>query len=260
MISKGAGIFWHSVVMVYSNLRVALHMSVPPILVGIIAMVIIGMVYFAGFSIVPLAPFVVIAINIVLAIVISCIIAIRWHRFVLLDEVPAKSFSGLANLNLLEYGVYLFKTGVILLLISIPFIALNMRNVWQPDIVPAINDNAMMTSVLMVLSNFIITYVGLRLTIGLPAIAVEAKRLAVGQSWEFSKKFHMVVLIGAACMVALNMAANLFLGLFQFFGTGFNAFSIAFVLLSVIFSWFLFLVSISILTSFYGHYVEERAI
>jgi len=259
VISKGTGVFWHSVIMVYSNLKVALVMSVPLMLVWIV-ITSASVMFFVGISFSPLLLFVIIVFNIMLGIAVSCIIAIRWHRFVLLDEVPAKSFSGLANLNLLEYGIYLFKTGVILLLIAIPFIAVTMQFALQPDIVPANNGNGTLPPVLTVLVNFIVTYVGLRLTIGLPAIAIEAKRLSIRQSWEFSKKFHMVILFGAACLVLLNMAANLFLGLFEFFGAGFNAFSIAFVLLSVIFSWFSLLVSISILTSFYGHYVEEREI
>jgi hypothetical protein len=192
-------------------------------------------------------------------------IAVNWHRFVLLDEMP----SGLKILRL-DGSVwrYLGNLLLILLIAALPFgIAIAIiLNAIDTSTVPDSDGESLFAglspfaivlflAVLMVLN--IVIY---RLMIKLPAVALGHQDYGLAQAWEDSKG-NALPILGFAVLFYLSMtipqklldwAGETLADKLGFFG------NLQLIIVSILFQWFTLIVGISALTTLYGFFAEKR--
>jgi hypothetical protein len=250
----GVDVFLHSVRLVVNNWRTALRITgllyliyaVPSLLLTLLfptptdpqqAMAAAGALGGVGL------------ITGILAIVAFVWIAVAWHRYVLLDEVPAGQFPEFEGKRLLSYGGYSFLLGlvgmVVMLLIS------GIVGIIFVPLLGAVG--AVITGVIGIAAVLIVGY---RLAPLLPAIAVD-KPISMGAAWQATASANGVIIIlaivSAVAAVVIDIPAMIlmlagpvghFLATIWALGTG----------------WLKMLVGVSILTTLYGHYIEGRAL
>ncbi|MCF6326096.1 MAG: hypothetical protein L3J21_02250 [Devosiaceae bacterium] len=261
MILSGVGFFWQSVVLVFKNLKTAAYISILWWIVWMMvfysSVAIFSMVYPNESFFSPLGMAINL-LNIAFLLVVGSIISIRWYRFVLRQEKPTRIFGGWMNTMFFQYVFLLTVICVLLLIIVTPILVLN-----SIFIIPALLETGSISIFLLilyrVLLNIMYLYLALRAAIILPAIAVGVERVAIWQAWKMSQKFHLVILSSVSCLVVANQILEvLFDGLQIFSWWGANFVSLIVFSVFAVVSWFLVLVSLTLVSSFYGHYVEKK--
>lgn len=173
------------------------------------------------------------------------LMAILWHRHVLLSGMER---SAIMRPSLRIFFTYLGKAllvGLLQLLIGIP-ITLGI------GALAAIGGGgALLLSLLGLLGGVIFAWVALRISLVLPAAAVDA-RMTIPDSWEATRALAPTLWGVAALMVGLNILSSLLSGLLTTEPT-----ALAFLIQTV---FFLLegIVFISVLTTLFGHLVEGR--
>ena len=250
----GVNLFMHSVRLVLGDWRNALRVTgllyliyaVPALLLGLFfPQVQTGQsVEAAGAAMLGFAP--VAIITGLLLLVVYIWLAVTWHRYILLDEVPSGQLPAFNMNRILSYAGSAILLGLILVAISIvvslvlsPLLFLGFLVFILPIVVIAIA--------------LIIDY---RLGLVLPAKAVD-KPLSFGEAWAATKGQNGTILVlaivSALAAVIIDIPAYIF-GLIP--GIGY--------ILSLIWTlgtgWVKVVVGVSILTTLYGVYIEKRNI
>lgn len=251
---KGWSIFAHSVGMVTRNLSEALKIAVVPVLIGFAAIVVLTMM--TGLSLGTMSdaeameklirdgelgalifPFI---LFVVVLIIIELWIFVSWHRFILLEEYPTGWIPEFRLDRIMAYFGRGFLIGVIMMVmwIVVGFSAA----VLGP-----------LGAVILVTAAFFSVILVYRLVAILPAAAI-GKSLTVGQAWDATKgstgTIIVLVIVIALAQFLLQMVTGLSMMVFAPLGILFQVF------VALVMS----LVNVSILTTFYGHYVEGREI
>lgn len=181
----------------------------------------------------------------ILALVAFVWIAVAWHRYVLLDEMPQGQLPEFNGSRLLAYAGYSLLVGLLGLVAAVVVGAIVGVLV---VLVPPLAFVAALAALAAAL------VVGYRLAPVLPASAV-GKPLTLGAAWEATKgasgAIVVLAIVSAIAALVIDLPALLlafagpvgrFLGLIWTLGT----------------DWVKMLVGVSILTTLYGHYVEGR--
>ncbi len=260
MISQAISIFTHSFKMVLNNLGVAARISIP---ILILLALFIGLSFFAFITLIldtALAiPIGIIGVFIALVatLIVGSIIAISWHRFVLLGEMPKSDFSDWKDFNYKDYSIQIFKASLIMLLLVIPFIIIiSFLGGGLSDDMGNFNSNQLFIEISSFAFAVLYSYIFFRMTIGLPAIAINGERYNFGQSFNKTKEFHGVIFVLSIIAVGVNQAFSWLAYLFPMSGFGVVAIIVAVFLIAS--SWLMSIVGISVLTTLYGHYIEGR--
>ncbi len=180
-------------------------------------------------------------------------IAVSWHRYVLLDEVP----QGLAKLRVdnivWRYFGNLWLIGLMVAVAALPltFVVLPLLSVN-----PVLGGGAFMAYVF-----FILLPIVYRLSIKLPAVAVGRQGFRMGDAWNVSRgNWGQIVGLGLvytaiSWVIGLGLLAVSTV-LLKIFGPTLGFwFDIA---LQVVVNWLVTVMGITLLTSLYGFFVEER--
>jgi len=251
---KGWSIFAHSVGMVTRNLSEALKIALVPVLIGVT--LIFGITLLTGLSFSTMSdeaaieqmvtehgmgafffPFILFMIVLV---VIELWIFVSWHRFILLEEHP----QGWIPFFYLDRIMAYLGRGI---LIGVIMVAM-----WIPVMMATTFLGALGIVILLAAMFFSVVLV-YRLVAILPAAAI-GKQLTVGQAWESTKgasgTILVLVLIIVVAQFLLQVVTGLSMMVFPPLGILFQLF------VTLVMS----LVNVSILTTFYGHYVEGREI
>jgi hypothetical protein len=192
-------------------------------------------------------------IGILVAMLAFSSIAVAWHRYVLLDEVP----QGMAKLRLdatvWRYFGNLILIGLLLIVAALPLTILVGLLIAANPLLGIIG--ALVYSALVMLP---IIY---RLSIKLPAIALERKDFRMADAWTVSAgNWWQIVGVGLGVtalswivglvMFAVSKLFSLVLG--DSIGFWFD------LALQVGVNWVLTIMGITLLTSMYGYFVEKR--
>ncbi|MBL8894689.1 MAG: hypothetical protein JNJ53_08810 [Rhizobiales bacterium] len=175
--------------------------------------------------------------------------AVHWHRYILLDEVP-----GMFDTFRLDGRVwrYFGNSLLIMLALIIPSIALAL-----PFVFIAAVFSPQLATLGSVIGVLIVVSIGfLRLGLKLPAIALgaidyrftDAWRASAGNSFRIAAVFLItmaVALVAASIITALSLSGS-FLGVVLGF------------ILQLVVNWFLTFFAITLLTSLYGFFVQNR--
>lgn len=179
-----------------------------------------------------------------LAVIASLWIAVAWHRYALTGEQASgwlPSFHGSAVLGYLGRSILigiLVVLAVMVLSIPVGLISIGLPGLAGP-----------MSLFLIGLAG----YLFFRLGVMLPAVAL-GERLTLGQAWEATKGESGTIVTLALIVVGASIVIQL--------PSWFNddPSSIINIVYSLVVNWFATIVGISVLTTLYGHFVEQRPI
>jgi len=249
---KGWEIFVHSVRLVFANLEVAFKLSLVPYALSGLAFVFLGAqataVINQGSHTAMMATDASLWTGFLIYLVISIIaalwIAVSWHRFVLLEEYPTSWFPAFHGGPIMAY----FGRGLLLgvLIIAVLFVVslvLGLLLFWT---------GAFGAAVVGVSGFAAAAYIFYRLCPILPSAAID-QPMTMGDAWKATANnggtigVLVIVLIISSLVVQLPS---------QIGGTD----SVIGVAYSLVVGWFLMLIGVSVLTTFYGHFVEGRII
>jgi len=182
-------------------------------------------------------------------IVTSLWIAVAWHRFILLEEVPGAAlpaWSGRAIGSYLWAGIIF---GLILILIAVPF-SLLAGLLLTPALMTGQEPGLIAGLLLLLLVYLPIAYVGYRISPILPSAAL-GDRMALKDAW------YATGTSGAAFVVltiASVLAGIIVIAPADWLGPWLGPIWLFLA------QWATLLVGASILTTIYGHYVQGRAL
>ncbi|MDB5659081.1 MAG: hypothetical protein JWS10_1696 [Cypionkella sp.] len=246
---KGVQIFSHSLRQVVDNLGPAIRISGLLYLIQVIVTLALGYALASrnagqiggGFGL-------SLALVLIVALITGIWIAVTWHRYVLLGEVPDGPIPPFMADRM---GSYFFKS----LLIGLVLLALSLI---LGMIVGLLFGRLMATSgmfIAMLLMAAMVQvpmiYLGLRLTAALPGTALGANPPLMA-GWQATAGEWRPLLQLAVIMAGAMWAINL-IGWFVFGGVGIVA-----QLWQIVAGWPVMMVGLSILTTLYGHYIEKR--
>jgi hypothetical protein len=180
-------------------------------------------------------------------------VAVAWHRYILLDEVP----EGMAKLrvdktvwryfgNLLLISIMIFLAALPLSFLIIPVMAMN---------------SALGFMGILLYSSVVLTPIFYRLSIKLPAIALGRQDFRMGDAWAASNGNWWQIVLVALGVSALSLGAALIMFLTSrlfntVLGTSVGFWADLLVQLGV--NWVITVMGITLLTSLYGYFVEKR--
>ncbi len=198
----------------------------------------------------------VLAYALVISIIIIwsfIVVAIAWHRYILLEEMPTGVVPYRKDYRV---GGYLGNTLLIVLLSMLASMAIGV--VVGMLVIPlagGAGSGALftITTIVGLIIGVIISVIYLRLSLVLPAVALD-KRLGLGEAWSISRGFSMDIAVLAVWTVALQFGFNLLIGTLARMAVP----DIGIILISLAYQWFHLILTISILSTLYGHIVEKR--
>ncbi len=249
----GVDMFVHSVRLVLSDWRTAIKITGLLYLIYAIPSLVFGVMFppptqpeqaAAALAAAPAG-----LLTFILAIVAFVWIAVAWHRYILLDEVPAGRLPEFNGQRLFSYAAYSLGVGVIgFVLTTVLSLVVGIVAVPLLGMV-----GGFITGVVGLAAALIVGY---RLAPLLPAAAI-GKPLNLGQAWAATNGANVQIIIlaivSAIAAIVIDIPAFVlapagsiggFLALLWTLATG----------------WVKTLVGVSILTTLYGHYVERRSI
>lgn len=248
----GIRLFWHAVQMVVNNWQAALRIALFPVLLSVMATIVLNVVtgadlmsLWAGYigmdgmeGPVLLASFA----SFIIYGVICIWITVYWHRYILLEELP-NSFVYWADWGTI--WAYLLWAFLLALMVVIPLMILVVV------FIVMLSGVAFAEIVITIVYGVVLTIILLRISIVLPAVAIRRK-MSVREGWKagaghmpaFALIAFIEILIGYATEVVPS-----------YLGAGVPLLGF---LLSTVLNISLLIVSVSVLTTIYGHFVEER--
>ena len=252
----GIRIFIHSVRMVLGNFPVTLRIGGALLVVQFLLALMAGQAYFnagtgQGALMMSGQGSLAMFLLSVARIVFGLWIAVAWHRFILLEEMPG---AALPHWNGSAIWAY-FKAGVIVALIVVAAV-IPMVMLGSFLIFPFVSSGSAEPSLFVMLLGLLVfylpaAYIGYRIAPMLPSAAI-GNRLKLGEAWSATAgsgaAFVLLALVSLLAGWLLNLPAlylargSLILGLI--WGT--------------LAEWLTVFVGASILTTIHGHYVEKR--
>lgn len=251
----------HAFRMIFGNFEQALRVSVGPYLLLIFAFIVVAGVVApqAAFlddpasglpaGIGPLGLLVMIAM-VIFALFVFGWVAVSWHRFILLEEYsgalpaiagrPVWPYVGRSILYGFLVGLAAIPIFFVIGLVASPFIGSN------PEASPPITALAV-----FVLASAVLTFIWFRIGLALPGIAV-GKPISLGQAWSATSGKSGMILGVAVLLMAINGVAGIAVGFVA------QILPIIGFVLNLFVQWVTFMLGISILTTFYGHLIENR--
>ncbi len=182
------------------------------------------------------------------------LVAIAWHRYILLEEVPQglvpyrKEFQ-VGRYFWLGIGISLLATlvvglvSVILGMIVGPFVASTTTG-------QGVGGISFFMSLLM---GVILAVIYLRMALVLPAVALGGQ-LTIGQAWTQTSGYTGAIFVLALALAFINAVVPIVITLVLGELVWINMAAV------VLYQWFYFMLSISVLSTLYGHIVQKREV
>lgn len=189
----------------------------------------------------------------------ASLIAIVWHRYILLEEMPIGTIPYRKEFRIGRY--FWYGVGVTLLTLIVGMVIGGfLLMILGPGAMSSLEANQLGGGLALgiigaLITGIIVTVFYLRMALILPAVALE-EGLTIGKAWEASKGYSGAIAGAAVMLTILNIVVGF---IFEFL----LAFGLPELLVSVFdlaFNWFYFMLNISILSTLYGHIVQKREI
>ncbi|MGC9368510.1 MAG: hypothetical protein ACP5DX_03115 [Paracoccaceae bacterium] len=250
----GIRIFIHSVRIVFGNFGAALRISGLLYLVQVAAAQALGVLPTAGLpqgeGVVPEGGHLWgrFAMTAVVWVVASLWIAVAWHRYVLREETPGSLLPAFHGGRMLGYLMWSFLITVVAALAGAVLADVAFGLLWR---VP-VQGSFPMVSLLPLVIAVPLLAVTFRLLTVLPAAAL-GEAFGLGDGWRKTAGHVRTFLVLAVLTILIQGIINWVTG-----GVGFaTPVSLTIYYVS---EWVKLMVGISILTTLYGHFVENRAL
>lgn len=249
---KGWQIFIHSVRLVFSNIEAAFKVSLLPYALSGLAFVFFGAQATALMR--DASPEVLVAassnlwlgyfIYLIVSITAALWIAVSWHRYVLLEEYPTSwipTFHGAAIMTYFGRGFLIGLAVAAVLMVT--FAVLGLALGWMGS------GGILLTGVI---SFAVVSYVFYRLCPVLPSAAIN-QPMTFGEAWKATEDSGSTIGVLVLLLILSSMVVNLpnQIG---------GADTVIGIIYSLVVGWFLMMIGSSVLTTFYGHFIEGRAI
>ena len=238
----GLKLFMHSVRLLFDNLRTALRITG---LVYLLCILLPSFLFVRGEQ--PPTPeqMLLQSAAAVVSLAGGMWIAVAWHRYILLGEMPNGLLPEFNGRRVLSYFGWSILLGLILLpvIIATALVGVGLGSIGGPAAI----------IVAGLVSVFAVTAVLYRMAPILPALAVD-RRLRLGEAWQATSgatgDILVLTLLTAIMVTFIDVPALAFTGPTAFLGLAWQAVT----------GWFILLVGVGIMTTLYGHYVEGRPI
>lgn len=248
-------IILHTLQMIFGNLGQALKVSIGPYLILIVA--IVGFFVSAEGVVVTgnSSPGFLIGMLLIVALALFVFgwVAVSWHRFILLEEYT----SALPAVSGRPIWPYVGKAILLFLLIfaaSIPiFFILSIVAAPALNAPADFNTPAVPFTVLVVfaIAALIMSVLSLRWGVALVGTAL-GKPMGFFEGWRATKPVSGTIVGVSLILILINIVPSLIISQFSL------AAPIIGFILNIILSWITMMMGISILTTLYGHVVENR--
>lgn len=271
---NGLTIFSHSLRQVVGNLNMAVRISWWFVAI-VLAVMVVGMVVLPDWLLAALkgAPYeeadiaggeaILFLIGTLAALVFSAwaisLIAIVWHRYILLEEVPQGIIPYRGDFRIGRYfwygvGIYLIAGLVVALVGSVLGMAFGVGAV---SMMSDASSGSIVGAAFLIglVLGVAVTVLYLRLALILPAVALD-EGLTIGGAWEASAGYTGAIVVTALVLTFLNIIVGTVLEMAS--GTVLPEW--LYYVLSGGFNWFYFMLNISILSTLYGHIVQKREV
>jgi len=242
----GLQLFQHSLRLLFSNFGMALRVSVWFYVLGL------ALGAFLAFGLLaPLSQdngelpgtfalaFLVMVVILGWAVSLLCI---AWHRYILIEEIPARLVPSWQGRNVWGYfgralaiGLLVMVAGAVLLMLAGPLLQIG----------------GPLSLIVTVGLATLLMFLSLRLGLVLPAMAM-GRPLKFAQSWQATQPVAGPVLVMALCMTIVNLLPELILSALALDG------AILTLVLGLAAQWLALMISISALTTLYGTLIEQR--
>lgn len=187
----------------------------------------------------------------VLQIVFSLWVAVAWHRYILLEEMPgdyAPRWNASANWDYLKAGIILF---LIILAAIVPMVILGSFVLFPLFAVNPENPSMLAIGLAMMVFYLPAAYIGYRLSPVLPSAAV-GRQMTIRDAWQATAPggagFVVLAVVSLMAGWVLHMPGPFLAGGVLFLGLIWSAFA----------QWLTLIVGASVLTTIHGHFVEGR--
>ncbi len=183
------------------------------------------------------------------------LIAIVWHRYILLEEIPRGVIPYRREYRIGRY----FWSGVGIWFLTIligALIAGFLVMIIGPAFLGAGNGGGSLPGVLgMLITGIVITVFYLRLALVLPAVALE-DGMTLGMAWQASSGFSGAIAVAGVLLTLMGIVVGFILDFIA--GTGVPSLLVSG--LEMAYNWFYFMLNISLLSTLYGFIVQKREI
>jgi len=240
-------IFKHALGMIFNDIGTALRVSGPIIavaLLGVALFILMGPAFVLGGPGGLGGVFVLGVLNYIAALWV----AVPWHRYCLLEEYPDGVLPAFNGSRILAYfgwalGLGLIVVGMIAVLVGIVYA------------IGGASRGAFSTLgwAILVVGMIFAIWVSQRLSLVLPASAI-GKSISLSDSWNATRPIATVILVVFLLMALLALGLGFVVGFLGAFSA-----LIGFVLQAVL-NWILAMVGLSVLTTYYGVCIEDRAL
>ena len=254
---KGVSILIHAIGMVTSNLGAALRISGVLMAIQFVLALVLGVQFIylgddtSAMMMAGTYPYGSAALVMIVQTVSALWIAVAWHRFVLSEEQPGSvmpAFNGSAMLSYIVAGIIFV---IIVVVVAIPF-GILAGLLAAPMMATGSGIGMMIGGLLLFVIVWIpVAYVSYRISPILPSAALQS-RIPLKEAWYATGTSGAAFVVLAVTSVLAVWVIGL-PGLLLGYVSSFLAFVWAFGV-----QWAVLLVGASILTTIYGHYVENR--
>lgn len=242
---KGWSIFKHSVDLAARNWKEALKIFLVPVAACVALFALFGGAIGITAGEEPAGSVVLLALLVPLAFIIIFWSIVSWHRFVLLEEYPTGWIPPFRFDRILSYLGHGLLLGLVAFVMMIPIVAIIA--LFASIGVEAL---AVVVAIPAYIALVIVMY---RLVPILPAAAI-GKPLKLMESFNATKGAAGAIVVLLLVLFGVNLGVQLVV-------MGLTAILAPLgILFSLAASLFLSIVNISVLTTFYGHYIEGRPI
>jgi len=250
---QGWKIIKHSFTQVFANMRAAIRVSAALFLVStIVSQLWLNSVrgsLYDGSSAIEGGNWGLYSLMMLVSTIVGLWIAVAWHRYILTGEISDGWIPELHIARMLGYflrGVLIFVVCMFMLIILGLVLAIIGAIIEDRSVIVGL------VSVGSVLILFPMLIVGFRLSTILPAAAL-GKKLSLKEAWKSTKGSTGAIVVIALISAVLSIPSILLQPLLM-------SSSIFSLIWSCTFGWVMTMLGISLLTTFYGHYVEGRAL
>ena len=249
-------ILLHTFRMIFGNIGQALKVSVGPYIVLLLAITTLLLVAtsISGDSIGGL-PILMLFIF-PLALFVTAWVAVAWHRFILLEEYT-KILPTVSGRPIWPYAGKAVLLGLIIIFIAVPLMyiigALGLGAVFGPMnyASPTGQSSTFLALIIFAAVLVVMSVISLRLGIALVGTAL-GKPLGFGEAWAATKKVNGIIFGVSVLLVLLNTVPGMVLSQLLIFAP------VVISVLNIALSWLTMMLGISVLTTIYGHVIEER--
>ncbi len=191
------------------------------------------------------------------------LVAVVWHRFILLEELPSGFLPYREGLRVWPYFWYGIGIAIIVILALLALLFASTIVMDAEDMLAAFGQNTNSVALKDIALRFVVgllaSLIYLRLALILPAVALE-EQMTLGDSWGETKGFSFAILVIAVMLALLNSGGAIFYGVAVMSVHNSPALLMLVSIAFLLFQWFYFMLNISVLSTLYGHIVQKREV